>query len=151
MTLPNWTPPLTKMRVFEALYLFNRSFEAAVHAVDELERLAFFQHADLPAVHNRLEEIRSETNRSLAENIHDYEEEESFRFGELVKQWERDNRDDNELFFRSEEHKEKMRARIKELQEALDLQGPDRRLSRRKARKRKPAKRKAKQAVKQKE
>jgi hypothetical protein len=151
MTLPNWTPPHTKMRVFEALYLFNRAFEAAIHAVDQLERLEFFQHADLPAVHNRLEEIRSETNRSLAENIHDYEEEESFRFGELVKQWERENRDDNELFFRSEEHKEKMRARIKELQEALDLQGPDRRFSRRKARKRKPVKRKAKQAVKQKE
>jgi hypothetical protein len=148
MTLPNWTPPLTKMRVFEALYLFNRSFEAAIQAVDQLERLEFFQHADLPAVHNRLEEIRSETNRLLAENIHDYEEEEAFRFGELVKQWERENRDDNELFFRSEEHKEKMRERIKELQEALARQGSDRRTSRRKSRKRKPVKR---EAVKQKE
>jgi hypothetical protein len=148
MTLPTWTPPLTKMRVFEALYLFNRSFEAAIHAVDQLERLEFFQHADLPAVHNRLEELRSETNEVLAENIHDYEQEESFRFGELVKEWERENRDDNELFFRSEEHKEKMRARIKELQEALARQGPDRRISRRKPRKRKPVKRKA---VKQKE
>jgi hypothetical protein len=131
------------MRVFEALYLFNRSFEAAIHAVGQLERLEFFQNADLPAVHNRLEELRSETNEVLAENIHDYEQEESFRFGELVKHWERGNRDDNELFFRSEEHKEKMRARIKELQEALDLQGPDRRISRRKSRKRKPANRKA--------
>jgi hypothetical protein len=110
--------------------------------VDQLEGLEFFQHADLPSVHNRLEEIRSETNRSLAENIHDYEEEEAFRFGELVKQWERENRDDNELFFRSEEHKEKMRARLKELQEALARQGPDRRTSRRKSRKRKPVKRK---------
>src|SRR5204863_2849460 len=82
MTLPTWTPPHTKMRVFEALYLFNRSFEAAIHAVDQLERLEFFQHADLPAVHNRLEEIRSETNEVLAENIHDYEMEESCRFGE---------------------------------------------------------------------
>jgi hypothetical protein len=45
-------------------------------------------------------------------------------------------------------HKEKMRARLKELQEALARQGPDRRLSKRKARKRKPVKRKA---VKQKE
>ena len=148
MTLPNWTPPLTKIRVFEALYLFNRSFEAAIHAVDQLERLEFFQHADLPSVHNRLEEMRSETNRSLAENIHEYEEKEAFRFGELVKQWERESRDDDELFFRSEEHKEKMRARIKELQEALDWQGPDRRFSRRKSRKRKPVKRKA---IKQKE
>jgi len=99
-------------------------------------------------VHNRLEEIRSETNRSLAENIHDYEQEESCRFGELVKEWERENRDDNELFLRSEEHKEKMRARIKELQAALDWQGPDRRFPRRKARKLKAVKRKA---VKQKE
>ncbi len=148
MTLPTWTPPHTKMRVFEALYLFNRSFEAAIHAVDQLERLEFFQHADLPAVHNRLEEIRSETNEVLAENIHDYEMEESCRFGELVKQWERENRDDNELFFRSEAHKEKMRARLKELQEALARQGPDRRTPRRKSRKRKPVKRKA---VKQKE
>jgi len=45
-------------------------------------------------------------------------------------------------------HKEKMRARLKELQEALARQGPDRRLSKRKARKRKPVKRKM---VKQKE
>jgi hypothetical protein len=139
------------MRVFEALYLFNRSFEAAIHAVDQLERLEFFQHANLPAVHNRLEEIRSETNEVLAEDIHDYEMGESCRFGELVKEWERENRDDNELFLRSEEYKENMRARIKELQEALARQGPDRRFSRSKSRKRKPVKRKAKQAVKQKE
>ena len=148
MTLPTWTPPLTKMRVFEALYLFNRSFEAAIHAVDQLERLEFFQHANLPAVHNRLEEIRSETNEVLAEDIHDYEMGESCRFGELVKEWERENRDDNELFLRSEEYKENMRARIKELQEALARQGPDRRFSRSKSRKRKPVKRKS---VKQKE
>jgi hypothetical protein len=148
MTLPNWTPPLTKMRIFEALYLFNRSFEAAIHAVGQLERLEFFQHANLPAVHNRLEEIRSETNEVLAEDIHDYEMGESCRFGELVKEWERENRDDNELFLRSESHKEKMRARIKELQSALAWQGPDRRIARRKSRKRKPVKRKA---VKQKE
>jgi hypothetical protein len=116
--------------------------------VDQLERLEFFPHANLPAVHNRLEEIRSETNEVLAEDIHDYEMGESCRFGELVKDWERENRDDNELFLRSEEYKENMRARIKELQEALARQGPDRRFSRSKSRKRKPVKRKS---VKQKE
>jgi molecular chaperone DnaK (HSP70) len=131
------------MRVFEAFYLLNRSFEATIHTVDQLQRLEFFQNAELPVLHNRLEELRSETNEVLIENMLDYEQGEAFRFGELVKQWERSTSDDSELFFRSEEHKEKMRARIKELQEALARQGPDRRISRQKSRKRKPAKRKA--------
>ena len=143
MTLPTWTPPHTKMRVFEALYLFNRCFEATIQAVHQLERLEFFPHANLPSVHNRLEEIRSQTNERLAEDIHDYEMGESCRFGELVKDWEMENRDDNELFLRSEKHKEQMRRRIKELQGAVDWQGPDRRMARRKSRKRKPVKRKA--------
>lgn len=42
MTLPNWAPPQTKLRVYEAVFFLNRSFEAAINAVDRLERLEFF-------------------------------------------------------------------------------------------------------------
>ncbi|HJX82850.1 MAG TPA: hypothetical protein VJ723_00755 [Candidatus Angelobacter sp.] len=38
---PNWTQPLTKLRVYEAVYYLNRTFEAAILAVDRLERLEF--------------------------------------------------------------------------------------------------------------
>jgi hypothetical protein len=139
MTLPNWTPPMTKMRVFEAFYLLNRSFEATIHAVEQVQRLEFFQDADLPALQNRLECLRSETNEVLIENMLDHEHDEAFRFDQLVRQWEKANRDPNELFFRAEENKEELREQLEEIQEALARQGPDRRQSKRRAAERQAA------------
>ena len=143
MTLPNWTPPLTKLRVYEAFYLLNRSFEATIHAVDQLHRLEFFQNAELPVLQNRLEELRSETNEILIENMQEYEHDEAFRFGELVREWEKSKRDPNELYFRSQEYKEELREQIQELQEALDRQDPKPPSSRPKPSRRKTSRRKA--------
>jgi len=49
---------------FQALKLVN-AWMAAIQPLDQLERLEFFPHANLPAVHNRLEEIRSEPMKFL--------------------------------------------------------------------------------------
>jgi hypothetical protein len=72
--------------------------------------------------------------------MQDYEHDEAFRFGELVKQWEKSKRDPNELYFRSQEHKAELKEQIKELREALKRQRPERRPRKLKARKPKTAK-----------
>jgi hypothetical protein len=87
MTLPNWTPPLTKLRVYEAVYLLNRSFEATIQAVDRLERLEFFEDEDFSVLKSRLEHIRAGTNRALIENMAEYEGDEDFRFEQVVHEW----------------------------------------------------------------
>ena len=80
MSLPNWTPPLTKLRVYEAVYFLNQSFEAAINAVDRLERLEFFASDYLPALKTQVEYLRADANSRLAEGLQRYEEDEAFRF-----------------------------------------------------------------------
>jgi hypothetical protein len=131
MTLPNWTPPLTKLRVYEAVYLLNRSFEATIQAVDRLERLEFFVDEDFSSLKSRLEHIRAETNESLVENVAEYEQNESFRFDQAVHEWEQENRDPDDVFFASQKRKQDIKEKMRELQAGLNRQRA----------KRKPAKR----------
>jgi hypothetical protein len=143
MTLPNWTPPLTKLRVYEAFYLLNRSFEATIRAVDRLERLEFFEGEDLSTLKNRLEHIRAETNESLLENVAEYEQDESFRFDQIVHEWEKERRDPDDVFFEARNRKQEIREKIKQLDSGLARQRADRRSSRRRSSKRRQSRRKS--------
>lgn len=105
-------------------YLLNRSFDTTIHAVEQLQRLEFFENAELPVLMNRLECLRSETNEVLFENMQDYEHDEAFRFGQLVGQWEKSVRNPNELYLQANENRAEIEAKISELQAALDLQSP---------------------------
>lgn len=127
MTLPNWNPPLTKLRLYEAVYLLNRSFEAAIQAVDRLERLEFFETGDLSVLKSRLEHLRAETNESLLENVAEYEQDESFRFDQIVREWEKERRDPDDVFFEAQNRKQEIREKIKELESGLDRQRVKRR------------------------
>jgi len=75
---PNWTPPLTKLRVYEAVYYLNRTFEAAILAVDRLERLEFFESESekdwLAILKTRVDYLRASTNSLLVEDLQEYEQ-----------------------------------------------------------------------------
>lgn len=118
-TLPNWTPPQTKLRVYEAFYLLNRSFEATIRAVDRLERLEFFLGEDLSSLKSRLEYLSAETNESLLENVAEYEQNESFRFDQIVRDWEKERGDPDDVFFEARDRKREIREKIKELESGL--------------------------------
>ncbi len=122
MTLPNWTPPLTKLRVYEAVYLLNRSFEATIQAVDRLEHLEFFEDEDLSVLKSRLEHLRAGTNQALIENMAEYEGDEEFRFEQVVHEWEKENSDPDDVFFEAQRRREEIRKKMKQLQDGLSRQ-----------------------------
>src|SRR5258708_18331596 len=76
---PNWTPPLTKLRVYEAVYTLNRTFEAAMLAVDRLERLEFFEGDWLAILKTRGDYLRAQTNSHLADHLQEYEQSDAAR------------------------------------------------------------------------
>jgi hypothetical protein len=133
MSLPNWTPPLTKLRVYEAVYFLNRSFEATTNAVDRLERLEFFAGDYLPALKTQVEYLRANANSRLAEDLQEYEENEAFRLDEIKREHEKELADPDDVFFAARDREKEIKEKIKELQGGLARKRPKRKS--RKARK----------------
>jgi hypothetical protein len=133
MSLPNWTPPLTKLRVYEAVYFLNRSFEATVNAVDRLERLEFFANDYLTALKTQVEYLRAEANSHLADSLQEYEENETFRLDEIKREHEKEQSDPDDVFFAARDREKEIKEKIKELQGGLARKRPKRKS--RKARK----------------
>ena len=138
MTLPNWTPPQTKFRIYEAVFFLNRSFEAAINAVDRLERLEFFASDYLPALKTQVEYLRANANSRLAEDLQGYEEDEAFRLDEIKREYEKGLADPDDVFFAARDREKEIKEKIKELQGGLARKRPKRksRKARKKAKKR---------------
>jgi len=133
MTLPNWTPPQTKFRLYEAVFFLNRSFEAAINAVDRLERLEFFTSDYLPALKTQVEYLRADANSRLAEDLQEYEEDEAFRLDQIKHEREKELADPDDVFFAARNREKEIKEKIKELQGGLARKRPKRKS--RKARK----------------
>jgi uncharacterized membrane protein YqiK len=126
MSLPNWTPPLTKLRVYEAVYFMNCSFEATVNAVDRLERLEFFANDYLAALKTQVEYLRAEANSHLADSLQEYEENETFRLDEIKREHEKELADPDGVFFAARDREKEIKEKIKELQGGLARKRPKR-------------------------
>src|SRR5258708_23006166 len=119
--VPNWTPPLTKLRVYEAVYTLNRTFEAAILAVDRLERLEFFESESewLGILKTRVDYLRAETNSLLVENLQEYEQAEAGRLEGITHAWDKARDDPDDVFFKARDRREEIKEQMKELQQAL--------------------------------
>lgn len=139
MSFPNWIPPQTKLRVYEAVFFLNRSFEAAINAVDRLERLEFFASDYLPALKTQVEYLRAHANSRLAEDLQDYEQDEACRLDRINHEREKELADPDDVFFAARDREKEIKEKIKELQSGLERKRPKRksRKNRKKARKRK--------------
>jgi hypothetical protein len=128
--LPNWTPPLTKLRVYEGVYLLNRRFQATIHAVDRLERLEFFEGDALSSLKSRLEYLRADTNQTLGESVADYEQDEAYRFDQTVRALDDEMKDPDDVFFAARDRKQAVKEQMKDLQRGLDRTRPDKKARR---------------------
>ena len=126
MSLPNWTPPQTKLHIYEAVFFLNRTFEAAINAVDRLENLEFFANDYLTALKTQVEYLRAEANSHLAENLQAYEENETFRLDEIKREHEKELADPDDVFFAARDREKEIKEKIKELQGGLARKRPKR-------------------------
>jgi hypothetical protein len=122
MVAPNWKPSPKKLLAYEGVYLLNRCFEAALFSLERLEGLELFRGNHLNEYEVVLQHTRAEANEELTDALHDYELEDSARFDQVRRDWEKQRKDPNDVFFEAHDRKREIKEQIKELERALERQ-----------------------------
>jgi len=121
---PIWRSLAAKPRVYEALHLLNRCFEATLLSLERLEGLGIFRLERLNEYKVVLEHTRAEANGELLDTLHEYEMDESARFDGMQREWEKQRQDLDDVFFAANDRKREIKEQIKELQKGLERQRP---------------------------
>ena len=121
-TPPIWRSLATKPRAYEALHLLNRCFEATLLSLERLEGLGMFRLECLNEYKVILEHARAAANGELLDTLHEYEMDESARFDGMQREWEKQRRDPDDVFFVANDRKREIKEQIKELQKGLERQ-----------------------------
>ena len=119
---PIWRPLPTKLRAYEAVYLLNRSIEAALLSLERLEQVGIFRLEYLNEYKVRLEHTRAEANEELMDCLQQHEADDSFRFDEMQRYWENQRKDPDDVFFAARDRKQEIKEQIKELEKGLERQ-----------------------------
>lgn len=123
-TTPIWRPLPTKLRAYEAVYWLNRSFEATLLSLERLERLGIFRLEYLNEYKVRIEHTRAEANEELIDTLHEREMDDSARFDRMEREWEKQRKDPDDVFFAAQDRRLQIKEQIKELQKGLERQRP---------------------------
>ena len=128
MNAPFWRPLPAKLRLYEALYSLNRGFEDTLVSLERLEHLGMFRLEHLNAFKVTLERTRAEANEELVQTLQGYEEEESARFGNMEREWEKQYQDPDDVFFAVQNRRREIKEQIRNLQKGLERQSAKRRM-----------------------
>ena len=123
-----WRPLPAKLRLYEALYSLNRGFEDTLVSLERLEHLGMFRLEHLNAFKVTLERTRAEANEELVQTLQGYEEEESARFDNMEREWEKQYQDPDDAFFAARNRKQEIKEQIKNLQKGLERQSVRRKM-----------------------
>jgi len=109
----------------------NRCFEATLLSLEGLERLGMFRLEYLNAYKVSLEHTRAQANEELIHTLRDYEQEESARFDQMQRDWEKQMEDPDDVFFAARDRKQEIQEQIRGLQRGLQRQQRGRKKARR--------------------
>ena len=120
----NWQFRPTKLHAYEALQTLNRCFEATLLSLQRLEQLGLFRLEYLNAYRVTLEYTRTQANEELIQTLQDLEQGDAARFERMQFEWEKQNRDPDDVFFHAIERRQEIKEQIRDLQKALQRQRP---------------------------
>src|SRR5215469_18777353 len=120
----NWQSRPTKLHAYEALQTLNRCFEATLLSLERLDHLGLFRQEFLSAYRITVEYTRAQANEELMQSLQDLEQEDTARFERLHDEWDRQNRDPDDVFFHAQERRQEIREQMRGLQRALKRQRP---------------------------
>src|SRR5690349_1214998 len=126
MNGPTWRPQVLKLQIYEGIYNLNRAFHATLLSFERLENLGFFRAEYLNQFKIELEHTRANANEELMETLQDHEQGEGARFDEMRREWEKQCKDPDDVFFAARDRKQEIKEEIKKLQGGLDLMTPRR-------------------------
>ena len=124
LPLSNWQLRPTKLHAYEALQTLNRCFEATLLSLERLEHLGVFREEFLNAYRITVEYTRAQANDELMQSLQDLEQKDAARFEHLHDEWEKQNRDPDDVFYHAQERREEIKEQMKDLQRALKRQRP---------------------------
>ena len=79
-----------------------------------------FRHEFLNAYRVTLEYTRSQANQELIQTLRRVEDHDTFRFGNMHDEWDRENSDPDDVFYHAQERREEVKEQIRQLQRALN-------------------------------
>ncbi len=130
MSAAFWKPLPSKTRLYESLYALNRGFEITLLSLERLERLGMFRLEELNAFKVALEHTRAQANEELIDTLQEYEQEQSAQFDQMEREWEKQLKDPDDVFFAAKDRKQEIKEQIKDLQKGLGRQKTKRRSTR---------------------
>ncbi|HEY6253956.1 MAG TPA: hypothetical protein VI685_28710 [Candidatus Angelobacter sp.] len=128
--LGNWQLRPTKLHAYEALQTMNRCFEATLLSLERLEHLGLFRLEFLNAYRVTLEYTRAQANDELIQTLQDLEQDDAARLERMHDEWNKQNRDPEDVFFHAIERRQEIKEQMRELQSALQRQHPKKKPSR---------------------
>lgn len=72
-----------RVRIYEALFLLNRSFQSVVRRLYDLDNTRIFNPQRLRELRGLTKELQSEANHYFVENLNGIEARDWFRFGKV--------------------------------------------------------------------
>ena len=124
LPLSNWQLRPTKLQAYEALQTLNRCFEATLLTLERMDHLGLFRQEFLNAYRITVEYTRAQANDELMQSLQDLEQEDAARFERLHDEWDKQNRDPDDVFFHAQERRAEIKEQIRDLQKALQRQHP---------------------------
>ena len=124
LPLSNWQFRPTKLRAYEALETLNRCFEATLLSLERMDHLGIFRQEFLNAYRITVEYTRAQANDELMQSLQDLEQKDAARFERMHDDWEKQNRDPDDVFFHAQERRQEIKEEMKDLQRALKRQHP---------------------------
>ncbi|HEY6249325.1 MAG TPA: hypothetical protein VI685_05160 [Candidatus Angelobacter sp.] len=118
------TGPFSKLHAYEALQTLNRCFEATLLSLERLDHLGLFRQEYLNAYRVTVEYTRAQANDELMQSLQDLEQEDTARFERLHDEWDKQNRDPDDVFFHAQERRQEIKEQMKTLQQGLNRQHP---------------------------
>jgi hypothetical protein len=102
-----------KLLIYHTLYRLNLSFSNIVTRCATLQEAGIFTRKDNQLYQGLAQELQSEINGLLLENMHNIELEEWAHFGKVSQAREEELRDPDDLLLRATERKEELRKKRK--------------------------------------
>ena len=124
LPLTNWQFRPTKLHAYEALQTLNRCFEATLLSLERLEHLGLFRQEFLNAYRITVEYTRAQANDELIQSLQNLEQEDAARFERMHDEWDKQNRDPDDVFLHAQERRQEIKEQMRDLQKALNRQRP---------------------------
>ena len=100
-----------KLRIYESLFLLNRSMDATIATLRGMQRFPFVDKDSVQCAIAEIEEVRADVNADITEHLADSERFDEGRFWERRREFEKKWRDPDDVYIDVEDREEERKRR----------------------------------------